>query len=92
MAIVNIKIDTEKLGDTPKVEINGKEMKILQHVYFDWKPADQEYKASAGLQIKSLPNNIKDIDSANETVINNQTWKTACQRHNLITTIEQVIQ
>lgn len=88
MAIVTIKIDTEKLGDAPKVEINGKETKILQHVYFDWKTADDEYKSSAGLEIKSFSDNVKDIDSANEMVINDQTWKTACQRHNLVSTIE----
>lgn len=88
MAIVNIKIDTDNLGDTPKVEVDGQELKVLQCVRFDWQTDDQQYKASSSLELKSLPNNIKDIDSANEMVINDQTWKTACQRHNLIPTIE----
>lgn len=87
MAIVNIKIDTEHLGDTPKVQIDGHDIKVLSHIDFDWTTSQftsLPLPSTSKLTIKRLPDcihNIRmnenlDVDR-NEIVMQDISWKTA---------------
>lgn len=84
MAIVNITIDTEHLGDTPKVQIDGHDIKVLSHIDFDWTNSQFPLLPSTSkLTIKRSPdymyghNTLDDSnDHANEAVIKDITWKT----------------
>ena len=84
MAIVNIKIDTEHLGDTPKVQLDGHDIKVLYHIDFDWTNSQfPDLPSTSKLTIKRLPDYMyghNKIDywkeHANEAVMQDITWKT----------------
>ncbi|NME21791.1 hypothetical protein HF865_03575 [Lactobacillus reuteri] len=85
MAIVNIKIDTEHLGDTPKVQIDGKKIDVLDHIDFDWTTSQfSSLPSTSKLTIKRWPDYIhnarmnENLDfDRNEIVMQDITWKTA---------------
>lgn len=83
--IVNIKIDTDRLGDTPEVKIDGHDIKVLYHIDFDWMNSQfPSLPSTSKLTIKRLPDymyghNTLDYlkDHANEAVMQDITWKTS---------------
>ena len=82
MAIVNITIDTEHLGDTPKVQLDGHDIKALYHIDFDWTNSHQfpSIPSTSKLTIKRLPDYMYGHymkDHVNEAVMQDITWKTA---------------
>lgn len=84
MAIVNITIDTEHLGDTPKIQIDGKKIDVLDHIDFDWTTSKESVPSISKLNIKHWPNYIhntrmnENLDfDRNEIVMHDSTWKTA---------------
>lgn len=85
MAIVNITIDTEHLGDTPKIQLDGHDIKVLSHIDFDWTTCQfPSLPSTSKLTIKRLPDYIyntrmnKNLDvDRNEIVMQDITWKTA---------------
>lgn len=84
MAIVNITIDTYRLGDTPEVKIDGKKINVLNHIDFDWTTSKESVPSISKLNIKHWPDYINntrmnenlDFDR-NEIVMHDSTWKTA---------------
>lgn len=84
MAIVNITIDTYRLGDTPEVKIDGKKINVLNHIDFDWTTSKESVPSISKLNIKHWPDYIHntrmnanlDFDR-NDVVIKDISWKTA---------------
>lgn len=85
MAIINIKIDTDRLGDTPEVKIDGKKIDVLYNIDFDWTTSQFPSSPSTSkLTIKRWPDYIHntrmnenlDVDR-NEIVMQDISWKTA---------------
>lgn len=85
MAIINIKINTDSLGDTPEVKIDGKKIDVLDHIDFDWTTSQfSSLPSTSKLTIKRWPDYIHDtrmnenLDfDRNEIVMQDITWKTA---------------
>jgi len=66
--IVNIKIDTDRLGDKPEVKIDGHDIKMLSHIDFDWTNSQfPSLPSTSKLTIKRLPSYMYG---------HNITWKT----------------
>lgn len=84
MPVVNITIDTDRLGDTPVVKIDGKKINVLDHIDFDWTTSKESVPSISNLNIKHWPNYINntrmnenlDFDR-NEIVMQDISWKTA---------------
>lgn len=82
--IVNITIDTEHLGDTPKVQLDGHDIKVLSHIDFDWTNSQfPSFPSTSKLNIKRLPDYMHGHytldylkDHVNEDVMQDITWKT----------------
>ena len=82
--IVNITIDTEHLGDTPKVQLDGHDIKMLSHIDFDWTNSQfPSLPSTSKLTIKRLPDYMYGHhtldylkDHVNEAVTQDITWKT----------------
>ena len=83
MAIVNIKIDTEHLGDTPEVKIDGKKIDAIYSVAFVCTPSSSRgplLLPYSELTIKRLSDHKRghdDLDYLNDHVLQHLTWKTA---------------
>ena len=84
MTIVNIKINTDRLGDTPEVKINGRDVKVLYHIDFNWTTSKESVPSISKLNIKHWPNYIhntrmnENLDfDRNKIVMHDSTWTTA---------------
>lgn len=82
--IVNIKIDTDRLGDTPEVKVDGKKIDVLYHIDFDWTTSQfPSLPSTSKLTIKRWPDYMYGHytldylkDHVNEDVMQDITWKT----------------
>ncbi|MQB84159.1 hypothetical protein DN448_03200 [Lactobacillus reuteri] len=87
MAIINIKINTDSLGDTPEVKINGRDVKVLYHIDFNWTTSKESVPSISKLNIKHWPDYMygyhplsywdEHLNHLNDVVIKDFTWETA---------------
>lgn len=88
MAIINIKINTDMLGDTPEVKINGRDVKALNHIDFEWTISQGKPMSSTSkLNIKRWPDYMygyhplsywdDHLNHLNDVVMKDFTWETA---------------
>lgn len=83
--IINIKIDTDRLGDTPEIQLNGKYIKALYHIDFDWTTYQgNSLPSSSKLNIKRWPDDLHGYhkldywnDHLNDLILKDFTWETA---------------
>lgn len=82
MAIVNIKIDTEHLGDAPEIQLNGRDVDALYHIDFDW-----TLPSNSKLNIKRWPDYMHGYhkleywnDHLNDVIFKDFTWETASHK------------
>lgn len=81
MAIVKITIDTDKIGEAPKLKVNGKHFKVIKHINFNYDTATDAEKSVANLTVDTWPNHIKELAQVdiNKAVSHEQSWHTAWQ-------------